>query len=62
LNWDGTWKISKHHYASRLFRTATVEDPQTLFIVAGRAGVRWPIYRMILLVPADTYYYWYRLS
>jgi hypothetical protein len=37
--------------SSCLFRAATVENPRTLFIIAGQAGVHWPIYRTILLVP-----------
>jgi hypothetical protein len=39
-------KFQKNH----LFRATTIGD-RTLFVAAVRAGVCWPIYRVILLVP-----------
>jgi hypothetical protein len=55
---EGGWggkeqgKFQNNYRALRLFHTTTDGDPRTIFVAVGRTGVRWPIYRTILLVPA----------
>jgi hypothetical protein len=51
---EGGWEIEQgraNFKTTALAHAATIGEPQTLFITVGRAGVRWPIYRTILLVP-----------